>query len=94
MSRAAPPAFPSSKKPPAERLEHRAEAALRGSLHGRFSGVHCVVSRGRAKLHGTVSSFYLKQLAQEIVGRLDGIDLVENCVEVRVLGHPPEEGAA
>ena len=82
----------SSASSTAERLGKHAEAALRGSLHRDFSHVHCHVACGRAKLRGTVPSFYLKQLAQEIVGKLDGIDAVDNCVEVRGHLHPREQG--
>ena len=33
-------------------------------------------------LHGTVHTFYEKQMAQEITRRIDGVDFVDNRVEV------------
>lgn len=37
---------------------------------------------GRVVLHGTVHTFYEKQMAQEITRRIDGVDFVDNRVEV------------
>ncbi len=37
---------------------------------------------GRVVLRGVVSSYYQKQLAQEAVRRLDGIEQIENELEV------------
>lgn len=37
---------------------------------------------GRVVLRGVVSSYYQKQMAQEAVRRLEGVDSVENHLEV------------
>ncbi|MEO1497212.1 MAG: BON domain-containing protein [Planctomycetota bacterium] len=37
---------------------------------------------GRVSLHGHVSSFFEKQMAQEVARRLDGVDRVENLLTV------------
>lgn len=34
------------------------------------------------RLEGTVGSFYQKQMAQELVRRIDGVDTVENQLQV------------
>jgi len=37
---------------------------------------------GRVVLRGTVSSYYQKQMAQEALRRLKGVDHIENHLEV------------
>jgi osmotically-inducible protein OsmY len=37
---------------------------------------------GRVTLHGVVSSFFHKQMAQEELRRIDGVELIENLLEV------------
>jgi osmotically-inducible protein OsmY len=39
-----------------------------------------------AILHGVVPSYHLKQLAQEILRKLDGVDLVINRIAVQWSG--------
>ena len=39
-------------------------------------------AEGRVVLSGTVASYFQKQMAQEIVRRIDGVREVENCLEV------------
>jgi osmotically-inducible protein OsmY len=39
-------------------------------------------SEGRVVLRGVVSSYYQKQMAQEALRRLEGIDRIENQLEV------------
>jgi len=41
-----------------------------------------------AILHGKVSTFYLKQLAQELVKEIEGVELVVNRVDVGYLPPP------
>ena len=36
----------------------------------------------RVTVRGTVESYYQKQLAQETLRRIDGIDEIENCLSV------------
>lgn len=56
--------------------------AIRQSAHGGLSWVECELKEGMAILHGKVSSFYLKQMAQELAKKVDGVQLVVNRVEV------------
>ncbi len=37
---------------------------------------------GNVRLEGTVGSFYQKQMAQELVRRVDGVETVENQLQV------------
>jgi osmotically-inducible protein OsmY len=40
---------------------------------------------GTIRLSGVVQSYYQKQMAQEVVRRIDGVALVENALEVAAL---------
>jgi osmotically-inducible protein OsmY len=39
-------------------------------------------SDGRVTLHGTVHSYYQKQMAQEALRRLEGVQTIDNKIEV------------
>lgn len=49
--------------------------------HG-LHGVSCETVDGKVVLSGKVRSFYLKQLAQEILRKIDGIGSIDNRLEV------------
>jgi osmotically-inducible protein OsmY len=49
--------------------------------HG-LHGVSCEAVDGKVVLSGKVRSFYLKQLAQEILRKIDGIGSIDNRLEV------------
>jgi osmotically-inducible protein OsmY len=40
---------------------------------------------GKIKLTGVVQSYYQKQMAQEVIRRVDGVERVENDLEVAAL---------
>jgi osmotically-inducible protein OsmY len=50
--------------------------------------VRYVVDDGIAVLRGCVPSYYLKQLAQELVRNMDGVYAIRNELEVVRLGEP------
>ena len=37
---------------------------------------------GRVVLHGSVQSYFQKQMAQEAVRRVEGVEQIDNCLEV------------
>jgi osmotically-inducible protein OsmY len=37
---------------------------------------------GRVILRGNVGTWYQKQMAQELVRRVEGVELIDNCLEV------------
>lgn len=37
---------------------------------------------GTVRLEGEVGSFYQKQMAQELIRRVDGVERIENCLRV------------
>lgn len=36
----------------------------------------------RVKLKGSVQSYFQKQMAQEVIRRVDGVEEIDNCLEV------------
>ncbi|MFO0870641.1 MAG: BON domain-containing protein [Pirellulales bacterium] len=59
-----------------------AERRLQGGPYPVLRNVNCECVEGRLTLSGTVGSYYLKQIAQTIVSRVPGVELVENRLEV------------
>lgn len=59
-------------------------------IHGALTNSPYIVNRdmvvehdeGHVRIEGTVGSFFQKQMAQEIVLRLDGVERVENQLQV------------
>ena len=44
--------------------------------------VHVECSSGAVVLEGVVSSYYQKQMAQEIIRRIDGVSWIDNRLQV------------
>lgn len=44
--------------------------------------VRIEAGEGRVRLHGDVGTFFEKQMAQEVVRRIDGVQQVENLLQV------------
>ncbi len=63
-------------------LLERLEEALASSPHlfGRKLGYEA--DAGTVVLKGTVASFFQKQMAQEAIRRVDGVQLIDNQLEV------------
>lgn len=59
-----------------------AERRLRQSPYIELRRISCSVREGVLTLFGSVPSYYLKQMAQNVVGRLPGVREIENCLEV------------
>ena len=55
---------------------------LQASLHTPLRSIRCEVHEGVLVLRGQVTSYYLKQLAQETVRTLEGVEVIVNVVEV------------
>ena len=63
-------------------LTELVDAALRQSPYFSRRRVKFETERGRVVLRGTVGSFFHKQMAQEILRRVDGVDRIDNQLEV------------
>ena len=59
-----------------------AERRLQASHYAPLRSIRCEYHEGVLVLRGRVASFYLKQMAQELVRNLDGVDVLANTVEV------------
>jgi len=67
-----------------ENLLVAALTLLHSNSYTALRRLRCEVTEGVVIVHGVVPSYYLKQMVQTIVRRLDGIQGVMNLVEVRV----------
>lgn len=72
------PALASAATP----LEKLAVSALDNSPYVTGSRVRIEAGDGAVRLHGRVGSFFEKQMAQEAVRRVDGVERVENLLQV------------
>lgn len=63
-------------------LTDRVHQALATSPYVAGRRVRIEAEEGSVRLHGRVESFFEKQMAQEVVRRLDGVCRVENLLEV------------
>jgi len=59
-----------------------AQLRFKSSKYSEIRSLECEFSEGILFLRGRVSSYYLKQLAQEVVRSLEGIEKIVNDVEV------------
>jgi len=63
-------------------VEGAARARYLDSGYAILRTVRCDFHEGVLTLRGHVPSYYLKQIAQTLVGQLDHVELVENRLEV------------
>lgn len=63
-------------------LADRVSSALRKSPYIQARNLRFEANEGHVTLRGQVTSWYQKQMAQETLLRLDGVDRVENQLEV------------
>lgn len=61
---------------------HRVDSAIRQNPHLIGHQVFCQHEQGIVVLHGRVKSFFQKQMAQEALKRLEGVEKVINELEV------------
>ena len=59
------------------------EAVLRSSSYLSLRRLSCEYHEGVLTIRGRVATFYLKQVAQSLLGRLEGVEEINNLVEVR-----------
>ena len=76
----AEPATPTRSPQPG--LQELAEGCLRRNPYLALKNVACDCREGVLVLRGCLPSYYLKQVAQEVVARLEGVERIENQIEV------------
>jgi osmotically-inducible protein OsmY len=59
-----------------------AERRLRSNPYLALKNVSCDSLDGRLILRGCVPSYYLKQIAQQAVASLEGVERIDNQIEV------------
>jgi hypothetical protein len=60
--------------------------SLRSSGYAALRGIQCEVTQAVAIIQGVVPSYFLKQMAQSVIQRVDGVRSIRNLVEVRLTG--------
>lgn len=68
--------------PAASPLQQAVSTAIESSPYIAGSRVRIEAGDGRVRLHGDVGTFFEKQMAQEVVRRIDGVEQVENLLQV------------
>lgn len=76
-----------------EQLEGRVQHALRCHPHLTNGHLSSETSDGRVTLRGVVSTYYQKQIAQELMRSIEGVREVVNHLEV-TWKQPPRRSAA
>lgn len=68
--------------PATDTLQARVHSALEASPYIPFQKMRVEAEHGSVRIQGNVGSFFEKQMTQEVVRRLDGVEQVENLLEV------------
>jgi len=63
-------------------IEEEADKRLQQSLYPELRRVLCNYRHGIMTLYGVVSSFHVRQIAQELVQGLEGIEIIDNQLVV------------
>jgi osmotically-inducible protein OsmY len=69
-----------------------AEGRLCGSGYAVLRDVRCEYERGVLRLSGRVASYYLKQVAQQTVADVDGMQSIINQIEVSACANAESSG--
>lgn len=73
-------------------VKESAERHLGSHRYSALKNVSCEYRDGVLVLRGCLASYYLKQLAQEVVTHLDGVERVDNEVQVLRPAVAPPQG--
>lgn len=71
------------KSKPSQKCHSQAHSQLAATGYAALQNVHCEAQEDLLILSGTVPSYYLKQVAQTVAGNMEGINRIENRLEVR-----------
>jgi osmotically-inducible protein OsmY len=63
-------------------LLEQVQGALNRSPYISARDLRVEAREGVVRLEGAVRSFFHKQMAQEMIRRLDGVERIENCLQV------------
>jgi hypothetical protein len=62
----------------ADSIAAEAESRLHESIYSELHGIRCTYDHGILTLHGIVPSFYVRQIAQDLIEDLKGIQVIDN----------------
>lgn len=66
-----------------DQLQNQVESAIRNSSHLSSRTLRYEAAEdGNITLHGTVASYFEKQLAQETIREVDGVGQIDNRIQV------------
>ena len=68
---------------PRPAVTRRGETVLRSSSYLAVRHLSCDYHEGVLTIRGRVPTYYLKQVAQSLLGKLEGVEVINNLVEVR-----------
>lgn len=85
--------LPGDRAGRSEQPADRARERLSGAPHASLRRVACSHNNGSLVLRGRVGSYYLKQLAQELVRSAEGVGAIVNQLEVGEVDDPPADDA-
>ena len=63
-------------------LQEQVQGALSRSPYVTARDLRVETREGVVRLEGAVRSFFHKQMAQELIRRVDGVERIENCLQV------------
>ena len=63
-------------------IEERVDAAVQHNPYLLGRKLRVATDAGRVTLRGVVNSYYQKQMAQETLRRIDGVQCIDNRLEV------------
>ena len=69
--------------PPRPQLIDEVHGALRRSPYVSGHDMQVEATEGVVRISGAVRSFFHKQMAQELIRRVDGVQRIENCLQVQ-----------
>ena len=72
-----------------EDVQTRAQAKLRACPYREVQKTTCLFHKGVLLLQGTVSSYYLKQIAQTVLMRVEGVRHIVNTIRVHSSAEVP-----
>lgn len=76
---------PHAGSPARAEVTRRAERMLRQCGYRPLSEVRCSFQDGVLSLHGSVPTYYMKQVAQTVVGKLEEVRRIDNQLDVELL---------
>ena len=69
-----------------------AERSLRSNSYLALKNISCDLLDGVLVLRGCLPTYYLKQIAQEVVAHLEGVKRIENRIQVVTPAFPSRQG--